>query len=101
MGEGGRGRGGTTSPSLLKRIILKPRPLIASQFEQFEHSNFENTPENDDSEQFEDAYFRSGVIVPFFFKKRGFRTKYVRIRRINCCVLIWIKKFIKIRYFKI
>ena len=68
----------TTSPSLLKRIILKPRPLIASQFEQFQHTNFENTPENYDSEQSEDPHFISGVIVSFFFfyKKRGFRTKY-------------------------
>ena len=56
----------TTSSSLPKRIILKPYPFIASQFEQFEHSNFENTPENYDSEQFEDAYFSSGVIVSFF-----------------------------------
>ena len=60
----------TTSPSLLKRIILKPRPLIASQFEQFQHTNFENTPENYDSEQSEDPHFISGVIVSFFFLQK-------------------------------
>ena len=94
----------TTSPSLLMCIILKPRPLIASQFEQFQHTNFENIPKNYDSEQFEDAYFRSGVIVSFFFffftKNGAFGLNMVRIKRIHCCVLICLKKYIKIRLFQ-
>ena len=68
----------------------------------FKFLKYSDSHENYYSKQFKDASFRSGVIVPFFFSKNGgFRPNMVRIRRIHWCVLICIKKCIKIRYFKI